>query len=88
MLAPPLPRPTAAGTVCPSLQQLYLAMNRLDDLPASLACLPLEDVFASENAFTRMPRVLLGMGQLLKLSLAACQLRELPQDLAGLSSLR
>jgi hypothetical protein len=78
----------AAGATCPSLQQLYLACNRLADLPASLAPLPLEDVFASDNPFGRVPPVLLRLGRLLKLSLAACELRELPDDLAGLSGVR
>lgn len=81
-------RVLAAGTACPALQQLYVASNRLSSLPASLAATPLAEVFASENCFPQLPPVLLQLGQLLKLSLAACELRELPEDLTGLSELR
>jgi hypothetical protein len=77
-----------AGTACPALQQLYVAANRLSSLPASLAATPLADVFASENCFPQLPPVLLQLGQVQKLSLAACELRELPEDLTGLSELR
>jgi hypothetical protein len=45
-------------------------------------------VFASDNPFGRVPPALLRLGRMLKLSLAACHLHELPDDLAGLGELR
>jgi len=79
--------PSSLGS-SPVLQQMYLANNQLSDLPESFASLPIVDLFLSENEFTRIPRALLGMGQLAKLSMACCKLQELSEELGNINSLR
>jgi leucine-rich repeat protein SHOC2 len=72
----------------PVLQQMYLANNRLSDLPASFSQLPMVDLFLSENLFQTIPQAVLGMKQLSKLSIACCQLKEVPPELSAVASLR
>eukprot|EP00198_Chlamydomonas_reinhardtii_P010055 XP_001699392.1 predicted protein [Chlamydomonas reinhardtii] len=67
--------PAALGAA-PVLQQMYLANNRLADLPRTFACLPMVDLFLSENEFEKVPVAVLGMSQLAKLSMACCRLAE------------
>jgi len=38
--------------------------------------MPIVDLFLSENEFTHIPRALLGMRQLAKLSIACCKIKE------------
>ncbi|PNH11205.1 Leucine-rich repeat protein SHOC-2 [Tetrabaena socialis] len=78
--------PAALGAA-PVLQQMYLANNRLTDLPRTFACLPMVDLFLSENLFEAVPVAVLGMSQLAKLSMAACRLAEVPDALGGVATL-
>ncbi|EFJ43577.1 hypothetical protein VOLCADRAFT_96185 [Volvox carteri f. nagariensis] len=79
--------PPALGA-SPVLQQMYLANNRLTDLPRTFACLPMVDLFLSENLFERVPVAVLGMSQLAKLSMACCRLREVPDALGSVATLK
>ncbi|GLC42496.1 hypothetical protein PLESTF_000760700 [Pleodorina starrii] len=79
--------PPALGAA-PVLQQMYLANNALTDLPRTFACLPMVDLFLSENAFERVPVAVLGMSQLAKLSMACCKLREVPDALGSVATLK
>lgn len=79
--------PSALGT-SPVLQQLYLAHNRLNDLPRSFAVLPMVDLFLSENEFDKVPTAVLAMTQLAKLSMACCKLKEVPDALGGVATLK
>eukprot|EP00983_Pelagomonas_calceolata_P072361 1151681-Pelagomonas_calceolata.AAC.4 len=60
----------------PAAALMSKQLTALSDLPESFASLPIVDLFLSENEFTRIPRALLGMGQLAKLSMACCKLQE------------
>ncbi|GFR44942.1 hypothetical protein Agub_g6030, partial [Astrephomene gubernaculifera] len=79
--------PPALGAA-PVLQQMYLANNRLTDLPRTFACLPMVDLFLSENLFERLPVAILGMSQLAKLSMACCRLAEVPDALGSVETLK
>ncbi|KAG2436697.1 hypothetical protein HXX76_006225 [Chlamydomonas incerta] len=79
--------PAALGAA-PVLQQMYLANNRLADLPRTFACLPMVDLFLSENEFEKVPVAVLGMSQLAKLSMACCRLAEVPDALGSVATLK
>ncbi|GLI66638.1 hypothetical protein VaNZ11_010474 [Volvox africanus] len=79
--------PPALGAA-PVLQQMYLANNRLTDLPRTFACLPMVDLFLSENLFEKVPIAVLGMSQLAKLSMACCRLKEVPDALGSVGTLK
>ncbi|KAF6266084.1 hypothetical protein COO60DRAFT_642489 [Scenedesmus sp. NREL 46B-D3] len=81
--------PAELGQQMPGLQQLYLANNYLKELPASLGQMTgLQDLFLSENGFEEVPQVLLRCSSLVKLSLAACQLTAMADELQDLAGLR
>ena len=51
------------------------SLCRLSDLPFSFSNLPIVDLFLSENEFVHVPKAIVGMRQLTKLSMACCQLK-------------
>lgn len=79
--------PAGIGSALPSLQQLYVSDNRLTALPASLSSCPLTDLFLSGNPLKKLPPCIAAMTSLVKLSLAACLLSELPEGVGSLAHL-
>lgn len=73
---------------CQRLQQIYAAANEMEDLPASLCCLPVVDLFVSENPFRKFPAVIPSITSLVKLSISCCEVDELPENINRLSCLR
>jgi internalin A len=80
--------PEDIGVQLPALQQLYLCNNILVSLPKSLASCPIAELLASENGFKEVPRVVFALPQLAKLSLGACRLTDLPENISCLKNLR
>jgi Leucine-rich repeat (LRR) protein len=83
--------PSSIGSSLPSLRSLFAPSNFLtaNGLPASLAAATqLQELFLTDNVLGSVPLVLGRCTALVKLSLAACQLSRLGDELASLTALR
>ncbi len=73
--------------LCSSLEQISLAWNQLADLPDTFSQLKLEELSLDGNKFESVPSAILEMRSLKLLTLRACNLRKIPENINNLTNL-